>query len=82
MQIPLKLHVRPIPQLTSPEPFRVPEDWQPIQGTQEPSYLYHEQDKTSDFFKYVVVQNWKKWFKTGGVACDPFFLAEYWSVPN
>jgi hypothetical protein len=44
--------------------------------------LYHEQDKTSEFFKYVLVPNWKKWFKASGVSCDPFYLAEYWTVPN
>jgi hypothetical protein len=28
------------------------------------------------------VPNWRKWFKNCGVACDPFYIAEYWTVPN
>lgn len=51
-----------MPQQQATEPFRVPADWHPIVGSQEPTYLYHAEGKASVFYKQVYQYNWKKWF--------------------
>lgn len=45
----------------SHEPFRVPEQWNPIQGNYEQVPVYQDEKKTSDYYEKVIKPKWDKW---------------------
>ncbi len=40
----------------------MPPNWSPISGIAEPVYIFHEQDRVSEYYKNVFCENWKEWY--------------------
>ena len=46
----------------SPEPWRVPEGWNPMQGTEQPTYVYlMNPDEKPEYMTKFIDKNWAKW---------------------
>lgn len=46
----------------STEPWRIPQNWNPHQGTAEPTYLYLQNpDAKPDYMTKFIDRNWNKW---------------------
>jgi hypothetical protein len=61
----------------SDEPWRVPDGWNPMCDGYEPTYLYHEQNKVSDYYNRTWLANWRLWYKKAGVAPPVLIEANY-----
>ena len=46
----------------STEPWRIPENWNPYQGTAEPTYVYLQNpDEKPEYMTKYIERNWAKW---------------------
>ena len=44
------------------EPWRVPNDWNPYQGTEEPTYIFLQNpDEKPEYMTRYIDRNWNKW---------------------
>ena len=61
----LPIKILAVPHLdVSNEPWRVPDVWNPYQGTEEPTYLYLQNpDEKPDYMVNYVDRYWAKWEK-------------------
>jgi hypothetical protein len=40
----------------------VPPNWAPVSGILEPVYIFHEENRVSEYYKNVYCENWKEWY--------------------
>lgn len=61
----LPLRVMAMPHLDpSTEPWRIPKDWNPHQGTTDPTYLYLQNpEQKPDYMTKFIDRNWAKWME-------------------
>lgn len=59
------------------EPYRVPEVWTPITDNFDPTYLYHEQFKVSDYYQRVWLVNWRNWYQKLDLQAPSQISQEY-----
>ena len=61
VSLPLRILATPCTE-PSPEPWRVPEVWNPCQGTEYPTYLYlANPDEKPEYMTKFIDRNWAKW---------------------
>ena len=61
MKLPLRIMANPNLD-PSTEPWRIPADWNPYQGTQEPTYVYLQNpDAKPEYMTKFIERNWNKW---------------------
>lgn len=61
LNIPIRIFNEPR-LVQSDEQWRIPEDWNPISDGYDPTYLFHEQNKVSEYFDRVWLANWRMWY--------------------
>ena len=61
MNLPLKVMATPRMEPSS-EPWRIPAEWNPFQGTEEPTYVsLQNPDEKPEYMTKFIDRNWAKW---------------------
>ena len=55
----------------------MPDNWNPISDGYDPTYIYHEQNKVSEYYDRVWLANWRMWYKKAEVDPPVLIQAEY-----
>lgn len=58
-------------------PPLVPEVWSPIVDGYDPTYIYHEQDRVSQYYKDVYLHNWRLWYEKSKVEAPEYVYRDY-----
>lgn len=61
VNLPLRIMATPRMEPTT-EPWRVPDNWSPFQGNQEPTYVFlANPDEKPEYVTKYIERNWAKW---------------------